>query len=80
LKLQSVVTHVRRVLAIELVAACQGIDLLRPLASSLPLEAVHATVRTRVPVWQEDREMASDLALAEELLHDGIDTHLQEML
>jgi histidine ammonia-lyase len=80
LKLQAVVAHIRRVLAIELVAACQGIDLLRPLASSLPLEALHATLRTRVPVWQEDREMATDLTLAEELLRDGIDTHLQEML
>jgi histidine ammonia-lyase len=80
LKLQAVVAHIRRVLAIEIVAACQGIDLLRPLASSLPLEALHATVRMRVPFWQEDREMAADLTLAEELLRDGIDTHLQEML
>ncbi|HYG64092.1 MAG TPA: histidine ammonia-lyase [Thermoanaerobaculia bacterium] len=76
LKLQAVVDNVRRVLAIELVAAAQGIDLLRPLTSSLPLEALHATVRTRIQVWEEDREMASDLTMAEELLRGGLDLHL----
>lgn len=80
LKLGAVVTNVRRVLAIELVAAAQGIDLLRPLTSSLPLEALHAEVRTRIPAWDEDREMAPDLELAEDFLRGGIDPHLQELL
>jgi histidine ammonia-lyase len=79
LKLQQVVTNVRRVFAIELVAAAQGIDLLRPLTSSLPLEALHASIRTRIPSWDEDREMAPDLLLAEELLREEIDQHLQEL-
>lgn len=80
LKLGSVVANVRQVLAIEMVAAAQGIDLLRPLTSSLHLEALHAAVRTRIPAWEEDREMAPDLALAEDLLREGIDAHLQELL
>lgn len=80
LKLGKVAANVRQVLAIELAAAAQGIDLLRPLTSSLPLEALHATVRARIARWDEDREMAPDLAAAEELLRDGIDPHLQEML
>ncbi len=76
LKLGVVVANVRRVLAIELLAAAQGIDLLRPLASSPPLERLHAAVRSRVAPWHEDREMAPDLAAAEELLRGGLDAHL----
>ncbi|MGH9363146.1 MAG: HAL/PAL/TAL family ammonia-lyase, partial [Thermoanaerobaculia bacterium] len=77
LKLQTVVENARRVLAIELLAAAQGIDLLRPLTSSPPLERLHAAVRARVAVWTEDREMAPDLAAAEELLRGGLDAHLE---
>lgn len=80
LKLGKVVDNVRWVLAIELTAAAQGIDLLRPLTSSLPLEALHGSIRTRIAPWDEDREMAPDLATAEEFLRDGIDTHLQDLL
>ncbi|HEX5760541.1 MAG TPA: histidine ammonia-lyase, partial [Thermoanaerobaculia bacterium] len=57
----------------------QGIDLLRPLVSSPPLERLHAAVRARVPVWTEDREMAPDLAAAEELLRGGLDAHLEDL-
>jgi histidine ammonia-lyase len=79
LKLGRVVENVRWVLAIELTAAAQGIDLLRPLTSSLPLEALHGSIRTRIARWDEDREMAPDLATAEEFLRDGIATHLQDL-
>ncbi|HEX2164805.1 MAG TPA: histidine ammonia-lyase, partial [Thermoanaerobaculia bacterium] len=79
LKLGRVVDNVRQVLAIELLAAAQGIDLLRPLASSRLLEALHAAVRRRVARWDEDREMAPDLAAAAELLAGGLDDHLAEL-
>jgi histidine ammonia-lyase len=65
LKLYQVIVNVRRILAIELVAAAQGIDLLRPLRSSTPLEALHAEVRAMVAPWDHDREMAPDLTAAE---------------
>jgi len=64
LKLQSVVANTRRILAIELTAAAQGIDLLRPLRSSEAIEALHAAFRKRVAVLKEDREMALDLNAA----------------
>ncbi len=79
LKLGRVVDNVRRILAIELTAAAQGIDLLRPLTSSLALEAVHASLRTRIARWDEDREMAPDLAAAEDFLRGPIDSHLEEL-
>jgi histidine ammonia-lyase len=80
LKLGKVIDNVRWVLAIELAAAAQGIDLLRPLTSSLPLEALHASIRARIARWDEDREMAPDLAAAAAFLREGIDPHLQELL
>ena len=64
------VANVRRVLAIELVAAAQGIDLLCPLRSSERLEAVHGMIRERVAFRGDDREMAGDLALGVRLLDD----------
>ena len=71
LKLRTVVANVRRVLAIELVAAAQGIDLLRPLRSSERLEETHRLIRERIAFREEDREMAADLergiALLDEL-------------
>ncbi|MGI9302628.1 MAG: histidine ammonia-lyase [Gammaproteobacteria bacterium] len=68
LKLQQIVANSRRILAIELLAATQGIDLLRPLRSSDALEQVHAALRQRVPVWKQDREMAADIGAAEAFL------------
>jgi histidine ammonia-lyase len=76
LKLGDVVANTRRILAIELLAAAQGIDLLRPLVSSPPLERLHAAVRERVAAWGEDREMAPDLAAADAFLVSDVDPHL----
>ena len=70
LKLRSVVANVRRVLAIELVGAAQGIDLLRPLRASERLEAVHGMIRERVAYRDDDREMGSDLERGIELLDE----------
>lgn len=80
LKLRQVVANLRRVLAIELVAAAQGIDLLRPLESSAPLERLHRELRSHVERWDQDREMAPDLVAVETLLSDGgLDEHLAEL-
>ncbi len=78
LKLQPVVANTYRILAIELTAAAQGIDLLRPLQSSEPIEALHEAFRRRVPVLKEDREMATDLNTAYEFLGD-IDNFLENL-
>ena len=67
-KLGDVAANVRRIVAIELLAATQGIDFLRPLATSPGLERVHAAVRARVPHFGEDRYFAPDIAAAEGLI------------
>ncbi len=50
-----------RIVAIELLAAAQGVDLRRPLATSPRLAAAMALIRADVPFWDRDRAFAPDL-------------------
>jgi histidine ammonia-lyase len=43
-----VIENVERVIAIELLAACQAIEFLRPLKTTVPLEEVYNVVRSVV--------------------------------
>jgi histidine ammonia-lyase len=62
LKAERALTRARTVVAIELLCACQAIDLLAPLETSAPLARVHALVRSRVPTLAGDRAPAPDIA------------------
>ncbi|KQT85603.1 histidine ammonia-lyase [Aurantimonas sp. Leaf443] len=60
------------ILAIELLAAAQGLDLLEGgLASSPRLEAARAALRARVPPLGEDRHMHPDIEAALDLVRSG---------
>ncbi|MEZ4813852.1 MAG: histidine ammonia-lyase [Bdellovibrionota bacterium] len=52
----------RDVLAIEVMTACQAIDLLRPLKSSPQIERVVAKVRRIVPLLEKDRSTSEEIA------------------
>ncbi|XP_067415876.1 histidine ammonia-lyase isoform X1 [Emydura macquarii macquarii] len=67
-KALKVIEHVEQVLAIELLAACQGIEFLRPLRTTTPLENVYDLVRSVVRPWLRDRFMAPDIEAAHKLL------------
>jgi histidine ammonia-lyase len=71
-KLARNVENLERVLAIELMAASQGLDLRRPLTSSPVLEEMHARVRRRVPFWEKDRYAAEDMEASRDVLMDGM--------
>jgi histidine ammonia-lyase len=62
LKAERAVARAREVVAIEILCACQAIDLLAPLVTSPPLASVHALVRSRVPTLAADRPAAPDIA------------------
>ena len=79
LKLQQVVKNVKHVLAIELLTAAQGIDLLRPLRSSQTLEEVHAEIRREIPVWEHDREMAPAIESCVRLVESKLASHLEAL-
>jgi histidine ammonia-lyase len=59
------------IIAIELLAACQGIDFRRPLKSSKILEKVFAKVRDVVAFYEVDRYFAPDIAAAKRLVVKG---------
>ncbi len=70
-RLQPMIANVAHILGIEWLAAAQGIDFLRPLASSAPLEAAHALLRAHCPAMMQDRYMAPDIEAASRALRDG---------
>ena len=59
------------IIAIELLAAAQGIDFRRPLKSSAVLETELAAIRERVPHYDKDRFFAPDIAAARALVDSG---------
>jgi histidine ammonia-lyase len=59
------------IVAIELLAAAQGIDFRRPLKSSAPLEEAHAIVRRVAPHLDGDRYLALDIEAVTPLVRDG---------
>jgi histidine ammonia-lyase len=70
-KLRSALANLRRILAIELVAAARAIDLRSPLRPSPANAAAVAELRKTVPGPAADRYLAPELAAADELLRDG---------
>merc|ERR1719192_2940108 len=70
-KCLQVVRNVEKVVAIELLAACQAIEFLRPLKTTQPLEEVYKVVRSVVAPWDRDRYMSPDIEAAGKLLKEG---------
>jgi histidine ammonia-lyase len=70
-RLQAMVSNTAHILGIELLAAAQGIDFLRPLQSSAILEEVHGLLRQQVPKMVQDRYLATDIAHASALVQSG---------
>jgi histidine ammonia-lyase len=70
-RLQPMIANVARILGIELLAAAQGVEFLRPLASSSVLESVHALLRKTVAPMHHDRYLAPDIEHATALVAGG---------
>ena len=71
LKLRQVVERVRTVVAIEALCAAQALDLHAPLEPAAPTRGAAAALRRLVPFLSEDRELAVDIAAAEDLVREG---------
>jgi histidine ammonia-lyase len=59
------------IVAIELLAAAQGIDFRAPLKTSPRLREVHALVRSRVGFYDHDRYFAPDITAIQALIESG---------
>ena len=70
-RLGDIADNTAGIVAIELLAAAQGVDLRRPLKTSPRLAAAMALLRRRVRFWRDDREMAPDIAAAKALVASG---------
>jgi len=70
-RLAAMNANTRAILAIEYLAAAQGIGFLAPLESSPPLQRVVHLLRTQVPALAEDRVLSTDIEAATGLLRAG---------
>ncbi|TXS96064.1 histidine ammonia-lyase [Parahaliea maris] len=70
-RLADIFENVAGILAVEWLAAAQGLDFRRPLTASEPLEGAHALLRGAVPFYDKDRYFAPDIAAATALIAAG---------
>jgi len=71
LKLRQIVCNVEHILAIELLAASQAIDLLAPLKPGKRARVAHWLVRSVSPVLKNDRTLAPDIEAVAKLVRAG---------
>jgi histidine ammonia-lyase len=71
LKLRSIIGLAENLLAIELLAAAEGLEHRRPLKSGAGVERAFATVRKFAPPLTQDRPLANDIARVAEAIRNG---------
>ncbi|MBC5766120.1 histidine ammonia-lyase [Ramlibacter albus] len=77
-RLQAMLQNTAHIVAIELLAAAQGIEFLRPLTSSPALEGVMRLVRSVSPAMNSDRSLARDIEAVHHLVAAGDIGHATE--
>jgi histidine ammonia-lyase len=70
-RLREMADNTAGIVAIELLAAAQGIDFHAPLQTSAPLAEAKALIRAVVPPYDRDRAFAPDIAAAKTLIAEG---------
>ncbi|WP_422017421.1 histidine ammonia-lyase [Roseateles sp.] len=71
-RLHAMLDNTAHIVAIEMLAAAQGIDFLRPLTSSAPVEALYARLRQDCASSPADHYLAPDIERAATLVQDGL--------
>lgn len=70
-RLSSMVENAAGIVGIELLAACQGIDFVRPLKTSPRLESIYQLVREHIAYYDKDRFFAPDIEKIKWLVLSG---------
>lgn len=70
-RLMVMVDNTATILAIELLAACQGLEFHKPLMTSPKLEKVYSKVRNLVTPYDKDRYFAPDIAAMKNMILSG---------
>jgi histidine ammonia-lyase len=71
-KLGELSANTATILAIELLAAAQGVDLRAPFQTSPKLQGVMREIRSRVPHYDIDRYLAPDIAAITQAVEGGV--------
>ncbi len=79
-RLHTMLDNVADIIAIELLAAAQGIDFHHPQKSSPPIESVVAALREISPRYVEDRSLSSDIRRVAAMVDDGAYCHYAESI
>jgi histidine ammonia-lyase len=70
-RLERMLRNLRNTVAIELLCACQGIDLLAPLKTGTLARKAYEAVRAKSRKLTEDRSLAPDIEAVSALVRDG---------
>jgi histidine ammonia-lyase len=70
-RLERMLANLRYILAIELLCACQGIDLLAPLHTGTLARRAYDLVRAKSSKVAEDRPLAPDIEVISAMIHEG---------
>jgi histidine ammonia-lyase len=76
-RLSRMLTNLRHIIAIELLCACQGIDLLAPLKTGTLAQKAYAAIRQKSPQLNTDRPLSPDINSISNLL---LDPSLQKII
>jgi histidine ammonia-lyase len=69
-RLQPMLANLRNILAIELLAACQGIDLLVPLGTGIEARKAYDVVRSLSKTVDSDRSLSPDIEAVAQAIAD----------
>ncbi|MEE6250158.1 MAG: histidine ammonia-lyase [Bdellovibrionota bacterium] len=70
-KLGNIVKNAQAVCAMEILCACQALDLVKPLKPTAGVKALYDAVREKVPFAETDRIFAKDVEVIKEMIKDG---------
>ena len=71
-KAQHILELAQQVVAIELLCAAQMLEFRKPLRPGTGVQQAYALVRARVPMLNQDRVLAGDIALMTEAVKEGV--------
>lgn len=71
LKLRNILNNLTTCLAVELLAGTQGLEYLRPLKTTKPLEAAYEIIRSEIPPITCDRVFANDIETLKNIVHQN---------
>ena len=79
-KALEIIKNTETVLAIELMCACQGLELRRPLQPAALSKTILNAFRQQIPFWDQDRLMYTDLEKARQFVETRQPLKMAEQL